>query len=119
MTVKEYAARLGIEYRKAVQAAGKIPGAIKEQDAMGRWIWNIPESAAPPPDETKKPAGGEPPAAPFGQPPEPEPTEPGEPTPPRKTHGPTLWIVAGVVLMIVVVKSLPHPRMPPGYPFSY
>jgi hypothetical protein len=47
MTVKEYAARMGITYRKAVDGAARIPGAVKTRDAMGRLVWEIPEDAIP------------------------------------------------------------------------
>lgn len=47
MTVKEYAARMGIPYRKAVDGAARIPGAVKVKDAQGRAVWDIPEDAIP------------------------------------------------------------------------
>lgn len=47
MTVKEYAARMGITYRKAVDGAARIPGAVKVKDAQGRAVWDIPEDAIP------------------------------------------------------------------------
>jgi len=119
ITVKEYAARLGVTEEKARKLARNFPGAEKRQpEGKTYFAWYLPDGAGLQPEEKT--------AAPFQlSPPESE-TNPGgeplslnpEPDPDPLTHGPITkpkawpWVLL-LILAIMAGLFLPRLRMRP------
>lgn len=110
MTVKEFAAAVGISQARARSLAPTIPGAEKDPDrtVAGKHPWNIPDSAVSWFNAEEHQEPKEEPARPFPQPPATATPEPGgSGTLPLMKYWPALALLA--LLALLTMKATPKP----------